>query len=386
MKQILALFSSFVLLQGQLFGQSTIVFNPFPIPLRLEFAASKPTFGGSAIDSVVNGAGSNASFASGVLTLAPDTDVMLAKSVDQQATTRVLAPTGTTGGAYAACPTPDIGTGQPADTSFWLLKPDVASAGGDTLNICGEGALALQKMRYGALTNIAANDLQTTGRYFVFKGASTYIVLPAEFRFYEDGTYFYLGLGISGGNGIIIRQAKGVNSFDIRRGDNTDYGILDGVAEVRGKDSSGNVIWSMNPTATAGTKAYFFSTGTTGDDPEKGTYQNIVQTTDATVTTLLTIPITNNRTSLIRAFVTAECESGAGCTANDGAGFVLTCTYRAAAGTATEIGDAVSPTAQSDASLTLALGCAASAGNALIQVTGEATSTIRWTGTAEVYQ
>lgn len=168
-------------------------------------SGGKPTFGGSDINSIANGTGANASLAGGILTLAANFDDVVSPIAAQQSTPWALVPSGTAGGAYAACPTPDIGVGQPADPSFWLFKPDVASAGGDTLNVCGEGALALQKLRYGALVNIAANDLQTTGRYLVFKGSATYIVIPAEFRFDEDGTYFYTRLGSSGGAGEIGR-------------------------------------------------------------------------------------------------------------------------------------------------------------------------------------
>lgn len=337
----------------------------------------------------VGTAGVSCSDSGNITTCSADSSVA-SKANIQNGSILTCNPSSGSGTAYSGC-----GSMSPTLTTYSLggpifFKPDVVSGASPTFDPDGAASLVaknMQKLRYGALTNIAANDLDPDSLYLMWyrSTADVYVVVPMESRFDEDGSYFYTRLGSSGGAGVFVRQLKGGNTVDFRRDDNAAYATVN-LGTIRGKNTSDLDLFEYNPTQSAGAKAYFWSTATTGDFPEKGLYQNIVQTTNATVTTLLTIPITNNRTTLIRANITAECESGAGCTANDGAGFQLMCTYRAAAGTATEIGDAVSPTAQSDASLTLTVDCSPSTGNALVRVTGEASSTIRWTATAEVYQ
>lgn len=79
-------------------------------------------------------------------------------------------------------------------------------------------------------------------------------------------------------------------------------------------------------------------TVTPGLDPNYVCFQNLVTTTDATPTTVLSLPITTTRTAQIYARVTARRTGGTGGTAGDGAGYEIYGTYKNIAGTITIIG------------------------------------------------
>lgn len=103
-----------------------------------------------------------------------------------------------------------------------------------------------------------------------------------------------------------------------------------------------------------------------------------VETTDATATTLLTIPLTDNRTSQVVVDVVARRTGGSAGTAGDGASYRIIGTFRrVSAGGATLIGSVTAAhTAESqsgwDATIT------ASGNDALIRVTGAANNNISW--------
>jgi len=115
----------------------------------------------------------------------------------------------------------------------------------------------------------------------------------------------------------------------------------------------------------------------TNDDPAESLFQGRVATTDATQTTINTIAIPASTTVLLQAFVRARRTGGVAGTAEDGAGYIITGTYKNVAGTATLIG-ALTATytaedqARCDATFTL------SGGNVLVRVTGAADNDVVW--------
>lgn len=122
----------------------------------------------------------------------------------------------------------------------------------------------------------------------------------------------------------------------------------------------------------------------TGLDPREQVFQNVVRTTDATVTTLHTIAITSNRTYHIEARIQARRTGGTAGTADDGAGYIIEGTYKTAAGTVTLIGAlTVVHVAEDqpawDATLTI------SGTNVLVRVTGAANNNVTWHGTIRAW-
>lgn len=110
-----------------------------------------------------------------------------------------------------------------------------------------------------------------------------------------------------------------------------------------------------------------------------------INTTDATVTTLLSIPLRPSATTLLRVLVWARRTGGSSGTAEDGAGYVLYGVYKVVAGVGTAVGGAT-PTldfgaedqAGWNATLTL------SGQNVLVRVTGAANNNITWVARAHV--
>lgn len=128
---------------------------------------------------------------------------------------------------------------------------------------------------------------------------------------------------------------------------------------------------------TIGNEVFRVSSDATNDDPNYRVLQQRVATTDATVTTLQTIPITASRTYLIEARVTARRTGGVSGTADDGAAYIRRAIYRTVAGTVTLTGavqDGLTGEnpATYDATLTI------SGANVLVRVTGVATTDISW--------
>jgi hypothetical protein len=115
----------------------------------------------------------------------------------------------------------------------------------------------------------------------------------------------------------------------------------------------------------------------TNDDPTLRVEQARVATTDATVTTLQTITIPATTTVMVIGFVTARRTGGAGGTAEDGAGYVITGTFKNVAGTATQIGVTTNLNVQESQVLWDAA-FDVNAGTARIRVTGAATNNVTW--------
>ena len=106
--------------------------------------------------------------------------------------------------------------------------------------------------------------------------------------------------------------------------------------------------------------------------------EGFIKTTDATVTTLLTIPLEDNRTAHLIVNVVARRTGGAAGTAGDGASYQRIGTfYRVAAGSATLIGALSTPhTAESQGGWDCTL--TASGTDVLVRVTGAVNNNLNW--------
>lgn len=103
-----------------------------------------------------------------------------------------------------------------------------------------------------------------------------------------------------------------------------------------------------------------------------------VTTTDATVTTLATIPVPASTTLGINGYVVARRTGGAAGTAEDGAYYRVETVYKNAAGTATNIGTTVTAIGESQAAWDVTV--TQSSGDVLIRVQGAADNNVSWVG------
>lgn len=101
-----------------------------------------------------------------------------------------------------------------------------------------------------------------------------------------------------------------------------------------------------------------------------------VRTTDATVTTLATLPIPVDAVVKVWGEVVARRTGGSSGSANDGAGYTIDFTCTNTAGTAAIIGSASITAKESQAAWDCSVSF--SSGNALIRVTGAANNNISW--------
>jgi hypothetical protein len=102
-----------------------------------------------------------------------------------------------------------------------------------------------------------------------------------------------------------------------------------------------------------------------------------VATTDATVTTISTIPVPVNHTLLIVAYIVARRTGGSAGSANDGAAYRLEVAAKNTSGTAAELAaETLTVIGESQAGWTVA--SSASGGNILLRVTGAADNNVQW--------
>lgn len=102
-----------------------------------------------------------------------------------------------------------------------------------------------------------------------------------------------------------------------------------------------------------------------------------VSTTDATVTTIATIAVPATTTLTIEGTVSARRTGGSSGTAEDAAGYQVLATYKNVAGTATLVGaGSIIVVGEDQAGWDVTL--SASAGNALIRVTGSSNNNVNW--------
>jgi len=113
--------------------------------------------------------------------------------------------------------------------------------------------------------------------------------------------------------------------------------------------------------------------------------QGYVTTTNATPTTLLTIPINASRTYFLEARVGARRTSGSSGSAEDGAAYVVQGAYNTISGTVTVIGSVNAEyTAESQGAWNATL--VISGSNVLVQVTGAANNNITWNTTTMIQE
>lgn len=108
-----------------------------------------------------------------------------------------------------------------------------------------------------------------------------------------------------------------------------------------------------------------------------------VTTTDATVTTLKTLPVRIGSVIKIMAQVDAVRTSGASGSAGDSAGYVIVATVKNVSGTAALVGGVTVLQASEDQ---VAWDCtiSVSGGTALVTVAGAASNNVSWSGSIEV--
>lgn len=139
--------------------------------------------------------------------------------------------------------------------------------------------------------------------------------------------------------------------------------------------ASNVVLWVAGASGQSG-PLLRISTTATNDDPTFEVYQAKTTTTDATVTTLQTIPITASQTYMLEARIKARRTGGTAGTADDGAGYIRRCMVTTKAGTVTinAVQDGFTQEDQAgwDATLTV------SGANVLVRVTGAVNNNISW--------
>lgn len=116
------------------------------------------------------------------------------------------------------------------------------------------------------------------------------------------------------------------------------------------------------------------------------TIETVKETTDATVTTLATLPLTDNRTIQIVADVVARRTGGSAGTAGDGASYRLIGTFRrVSAGSATLIGSVTAVhTAESQGAWDCTL--TASGNDVLLRITGATNNNMTWRSTITIQE
>jgi len=135
---------------------------------------------------------------------------------------------------------------------------------------------------------------------------------------------------------------------------------------------------------TLGSSVQALSSVATNDDPTELVYQNRVATTNATVTTLHTFTIPASTTYTVTSWVVARRTGGTGGTAEDGAAYTISATFKNVAGTATQIGTTtIISTAENQA----AWDCVydVTGATARVRVTGATNNNVTWHLTARVW-
>ncbi len=112
------------------------------------------------------------------------------------------------------------------------------------------------------------------------------------------------------------------------------------------------------------------------------TLSGTVATTDATVTTIITVPIATNTTAMLNLRIVGRRTGGASGTVGDGAGYVLSGAVKNIAGTVTIIGQTITFTAEDQAGWTVDL--SVSTTNILVRVTGAVANNINWSAIGQI--
>lgn len=137
--------------------------------------------------------------------------------------------------------------------------------------------------------------------------------------------------------------------------------------------------------ATLGNAVHRLQSTATNDDPVEVVYQNRVTTTDNTSTLLHSFTVAASTTVVIEATVLARRTGGVAGTAEDGAGYQMTGTYKNVAGVATAIGFTMLITQESQVGFTAALAPTTTNTQVELRVVGVVNNNLTWHMTARFY-
>lgn len=137
--------------------------------------------------------------------------------------------------------------------------------------------------------------------------------------------------------------------------------------------------------ATLGTAVQQLSSTASNSDPTEVVVQNKVLTTDATATTIHTIPIPASTTVGWSGTVVARRTGGVAGTAEDGAYYEISGVYKNVAGTATAVGVGALITLIGEDQILWNVTYNVSTSNVQIQVTGAASNNVSWATTLRIY-
>ncbi len=218
--------------------------------------------------------------------------------------------------------------------------------------------------------------------FFACPDAST---TKAEyFRINQNGTSTHLG-GVQIHNSISAAFPSGSPTYNLHlRGGASTPVLATATADtvsIAGVDNgAGNREFQVQPEA-GGIFAYGNNTVRYVQSANQDTQRffKTVNTTDATQTTLFSVPITASRTYLIEARVTARRTGGASGTADDGASYVRRGTYTTKSGTVTLMGavQTIGTDAEDQAAWDVTLDISTT--NVRVRVTGAASNDVTWT-------
>jgi hypothetical protein len=154
----------------------------------------------------------------------------------------------------------------------------------------------------------------------------------------------------------------------------------DMVSQAAVDNGAGNREWQTQP-ETGGYVAYGSDNLRRVPSSTQDCQQAIktINTTDATQTTLHTIPITSGRTYFIESAIIARRTGGASGTADDGASYVRRATYTTKSGTVTLMGSVQTIGTDAEDQAGWDVTFAVSGANVLIRVTGASANNVTWT-------
>lgn len=177
-------------------------------------------------------------------------------------------------------------------------------------------------------------------------------------------------------NNIIREDGSNKAQYGIKETDaNQNYNT------ITDNDISGAVTAAF---LRSGANSVFRNNRSSTDVSVESAFTSSVATTDATVTTVATIPVPASTTVVIEAKVIGRRTGGASGTTEDTAVYMFAACYKNVSGTATEVGEGSIFSAEDQAGWDCT--ASASGSNILIRVTGAAANNITWAASYKVTQ